>query len=227
MSKSNEMLEAVRLRKAGFSIKDIAKKLHVSPGSVSLWCQGIVLTPAQQFVLKRKQNLAGHAGRQKGADMNKARRVEAIAKARKNAEININTINNRELFYLGLGIYWGEGVKSRTGQAAVVNSDPRILKVMLRWFIECFSVDIDDFRPYVYISIAHRDREKNIMQYWEKNLGIPSIQFKSPIFLKQRPKKKYANHENYYGVVALRVAKSTKLKYEILELLSVLASRLE
>lgn len=227
MSKSNEKLESLRLRRKGLSIKEIAKKLNVSPGSVSLWCQGVTLTPAQQVILKRKQILAGHAGRQKGADMNKAKRTQAMADASIKAETDIQKVSNQELFYLGLGIYWGEGVKSRTGQATVVNSDPRILCVMMRWFSECLAVEKSEFRPYVYISIAHKDREEVIMKYWEKILDLPSTQFKSPIYLTQRPKQKYADHDNYYGVVALRVAKSTYLKYRILSLLSVLSKRLE
>ena len=36
MSKSLEKLQAIKLRREGISIKDIAKLLKVSPGSVSL-----------------------------------------------------------------------------------------------------------------------------------------------------------------------------------------------
>ncbi len=227
MSKSKEKLEALLLRRKGFSIKDIAKKLQVSPGSVSLWCQEVKLTQSQQAILKRKQHLAGQHGRQMGADMNKAKRVKALNLAKAQAEANVVKVSNRELLYLGLGIYWGEGVKSRTGQASVVNSDSRILRIMIRWFRECMSVEVSDLRPYVYISIEHHDRENIIMQYWEKALGLPRSQFKSPIYLKQKPKQKYDNHDTYFGVVALRVIKSTNLKYRILALLSVLTDRLE
>ena len=227
MSKSTEKLEALKLRRKGLSIKDIAKKLRVSPGSVSLWCQEVVLTVAQKNVLKRKQYLAGQQGRQKGADMNKAKRTGALANAEMLAIDEIREVSNRELFYLGLGIYWGEGVKSRTGQTSVVNSDPRILRVMIRWFTECLSVRISDFRPYVYISIMHKKREQIIMRHWEEVLGLPAQQFKSPIYLTQKPKQKYENHDSYFGVVALRVSRSTNLKYRILALLSVLSDRLE
>lgn len=227
MSKGIEKLEALRLRRKGFSIKEISKKLHVSPGSVSLWCQSVILTTSQKSALEKKRYLAGQVGRQKGADMNRAKRASALTLAKEQAESQVKEISNRELFYLGLGIYWGEGVKSRTGQATVVNSDPRILRVMLRWFVECMGVNKEDFRPYVYISEAHRSRESIIMKYWAKVLDLSSRQFKTPIYLAQRPKQKYENHDTYYGVVALRVVKSTNLKYRILALLSVLYTRLE
>ena len=227
MSKSIEKLSALKLRRQGWSIKDIAKKLDVSPGSVSLWCQKITLNKSQQAVLKAKQTAAGMRGRQMGADMNKAKRLTAMSLAEDTAMANIQSVTSRELFFLGLGIYWGEGVKSRSGQATVVNSDPRILKIAMRWFCDCLEVESSEFRPYIYISILHRDREEEIMNYWVKILSLPGSQFKSPIYLQQKPKQKYENHDSYYGVIALRVAKSTNLKYRILALLNVLAVRLE
>ena len=227
MSKSAEKLAALALRRQGVSIKDIAKQLQVSRGSASLWCQEIVLTKKQKLVLKQKQTDAGARGRQIGADMNKAKRSAALDVAKQQAEVEFTTITHRELFLLGLGIYWGEGIKSRTSQAAVVNSDPKILQVMIRWFCECLLVKKSDFRPYVYISDQHRDREKIIMSYWQKTLKLKGVQFKSPIYLHQKPKQKYENHDSYFGVVALRVSKSTNLKYRILAMLQVLGVRLE
>ena len=227
MSKSLEKLQAIKLRREGISIKDIAKLLKVSPGSVSLWCQSIVLTSRQQNILKDKQFLAGQAGRQKGADMNRSKRLKAISDAEVTAELTIKNISDKELFFLGLGIYWGEGVKSRTGQATVVNSDARILRIAKRWFVNCLQVEEVNFRPYIYIAKHHEHRKREIINYWTKALKIPELQFKSPIYINQNHKQKYEDEDSYYGVVALRVSKSTDLKYRILALLKVLNKRLE
>ena len=227
MSKGIEKIKAVQLRRKGWSMKEISRELNVSKGSVSLWCQGIVLTKSQMKLLKDKQIMAGHVGRQKGADMNRVKREQAIADAKIFAINEVNCLDTKDLFYLGLGIYWGEGVKSRSGQASVVNSDPRILKVMMRWFEECLTVSKSDFRPYVYISSQHKDRENIIIKYWQKVLDLPESQFKSPIYIKQKHKKFYENHDKYFGVVALRVSRSTNLKYKILALLETINERLE
>jgi hypothetical protein len=227
MSKSKEILQAQQLRRQGWSIKDIAKKLKVSRSSASVWCREIHLTKKQKEVLLQKQIEAGSVGRLKGALSNQIKRENAIAEARNAAMQQIQCVTNSDLFYLGLGIYWGEGVKSRSGQAAIVNSDPRILKTMIRWFIECLGVNRAEFRPYVYISAHHKPREKLIMAYWEKELCLPASQFKTPIYIEQRPKQTHQNHNSYFGVVALRVLKSTNLKYRILSLLEVVNQRLE
>lgn len=227
MSKTKEMQKARILRKKGWSIKDIAEKLHVSRSSASVWCREICLTEKQRKKLEQKQIIAGSVGRQKGADSNRNKRIFAINETRKLANTKIKSVTNSDLFFLGLGIYWGEGIKSKSGQASVVNSDPKILKTMIRWFMECMGVEKSEFRPYVYISAHHKYREKVIMSYWENALKLPKSQFKSPIFLKQKNKKAYENHETYYGVVALRILKSTHLKYRILSLLEVAGKRLE
>ncbi len=227
MSKSSEKLVALKLRREGESIKDIAKKLQVSPSSVSLWCQSIVLTDKQLINLRNKQITAGQFGRQKGADANRNKRLQALSDAEVNAKNDIGKISNKDLFFIGLGIYWGEGVKSRTGQAAVVNSDSRIIKISKLWFTNCLSVPDTDFRPYLYISYSHKDRENELMTYWSNVLNLPISQFKSPIYIHQKTKQLYENHDAYYGVLALRVLKSTNLKYKILAMLNVLNERLE
>lgn len=61
MAKVKERNKAIALRKQGQSIKDIARLLGVSKGSVSLWCQDILLTAKQKEVLNNKQIVAGAA----------------------------------------------------------------------------------------------------------------------------------------------------------------------
>ena len=60
MAKSKERLAAVILRRKGASIKEIAKILNVSRGSVSVWCKEVKLTEKQIEKLREKQIAAGH-----------------------------------------------------------------------------------------------------------------------------------------------------------------------
>jgi Homeodomain-like domain len=227
MSKSTEKLLALQLRRKGESIKDIAKRLKVSRGSVSLWCQEVALTPAQRQRLKKKQIAAGQPGRVQGAQMNKQKRLDAISRWDREGVNELGTLSKRDLLMLGIGLYWGEGIKSRTGQTAMVNSDPNVLKVAKKWFELCLGVSSQEFRPYIYIASQHKSRETVIVEYWSKVLSIPKSQFKSPIYIPQKPRQKYENHDTYYGVIALRVAKSTNLKYRIQGLISASAKTLE
>jgi predicted transcriptional regulator len=220
MSKVQEKSDALKLRKKGMSIKDIASQLGVSKGSVSVWCQNIALTRKQQSVLKQKQITAGHAGRVKGAQMNKQKRIDVIEKHIYIAKQELGTLSARDLLMVGIGLYWGEGVKSRGSGASLVNSDAAILQIGKRWFQECLHVSTDDFRPYVYISKTHADRASAIISFWSKTLNIPKNQFKGPFYTASHTKRVYQNRDTYNGVVALRVQKSTDLKYRIQGLIS-------
>lgn len=227
MSKSDKKLEALSLRRQGNSIKDIAKALNVSRSTVSVWCQEVSLTEAQKEYLFNKQVSAGNAGRQKGAEVNRQKRIAALDEAALFADKRIKVVSKEQLLFIGLGLYWGEGIKSRSGPAAIVNSDPKVLKVAKLWFLECMEVTSSDFRPYIYIARQHIDREEIIIKYWVKELGIPRSQFKSPIYINQKPMQKYENHDSYYGVVSLRILKSTNLKYRIMALLEGVSKILE
>lgn len=215
MSKSAERIQARILRKKGESVKEIAKKLDVSSGSVSIWTQDLVLTEVQQKFLRERQIAAGHKGRMMGAETNREKKRVRISVAKEQAVIDIEKLSKESLFYIGLGLYWGEGVKTTSGSLAISNSDPRVIQLMVRWFSECFDVEKTSFMPRVFISDIHRDREEVITKFWVKTLGIPRAQFKNMIFL-NKGKKVYENRDVYYGVLALRVAKGGDIRYRIL-----------
>lgn len=216
MAKPKKRLQALELRRRGMSIGTIAKTLGVSKGSVGPWCLSVVLTPIQRRRLQKLQIAAGHRGRILGAEMNRQKRLARIAYYEKEAEKLVAPFSKRDMLMLGIGLYWGEGVKSRSGSPAVVNSDPSLVLFAKRWFENCLGVKKEDFNPYIYISEHHRSRERKIMRFWSTLLQIPPSQFNRIIFLKGRPKKVYENHDSYYGVLTLRVRKGSELKYRVL-----------
>lgn len=215
MAKSEEKMRALALRREGKSNKEIAKQLGVSPSSVSLWCRDIILTAEQAKNLKTRQIAAGYRGRMIGAATNRDKRLAKIENARQEAFSNITSLSKDSLFYIGLGLYWGEGTKSGSGSLAVANSDPRVIVLMMRWFSECFGIERDRFMPRVFISDTHRDREEIITDFWVNTLNLPHSQFRRMIFL-DKGKKIYENRNMYYGVLALRIAKGGDIRHRIL-----------
>lgn len=196
-------------------MKNIASTLRVSKSVVSLWVRDIVLTKHQKEKLRAQQISAGHRGRLLGAEWNRNQKVLRIEKAVREAKSKLKTLSRRDLFVLGLGLYWGEGSKASDGTVAVVNSDPYIILLMVRWFHECWRVDKKRLQPRVFISDIHKDREETITRYWVRTLKIPRAQFRRMIFLK-KGKKVYENRNMYYGVLTLRVARGAELRHKIL-----------
>jgi transposase len=173
MAKPEKKQEAFRLHREGVGIKEIAMCLNVSRGSVGMWVRDLELTRSQQSALREKQIAAGLSGRLKGAESNKQKRLDTVRHAQIIAEERITSLSKEALFYLGLGLYWGEGSKTSTSGLGVTNSDFRVIQIMTRWFSECFSIEPERFQPRVFISDTHRDREEIITSFWEDSLGIP------------------------------------------------------
>ena len=134
MAKSKQKLEAIVLRRRGESVNAIAKKLSVSKSSACAWTRDVILTPSQQRVLNQRQIAGGHAGRVRGADMNRRKKQERIAFAETEAKERLSILSDKEIFAIGLGLYWGEGTKASDGTVAIVNSDTRINEFRIRWF---------------------------------------------------------------------------------------------
>lgn len=222
MAKSEERLEARALRRKGWSVGAIAKELGVSKSSASSWCVDIVLTREQRKQLIENSKAGSLKGRFIGVAMNRKKKMVAISVARERGKKEIKRLSQYERMLVGLGLYWGEGVKADKSQLAIVNSDPRLIYFMYKWFRKVFGVKKSEFRPRVFINAIHRPREQKILKFWSALLNIPPGQFGGMIFLNVKNKKVYENYDSYYGVLALRVRKSISLKYRILGLIEAL-----
>lgn len=211
MSKPEEKKKAIALRRKGKSIKDIARQVGVSRSSVSVWVREVKLSQAQRALLHEKKVEGGHVGRMKGAERNKQQRLDRLARYKKDSVNEIAELSLQDLFFLGLGLYWGEGFKARGGSAGFSNSDPRVIQIMIMWLEQCMHVSRNRLRVQVFINDIHRDREKTIRHYWMNVTGLPAQQFAKIIFL-AKAKKFYENKNSYYGVCAVRILKGTEIK---------------
>src|SRR3989338_2011279 len=222
MAKSIKKLIAFKLRRKGKSIKEIAKLISVSKSSVSIWCRDIQLTPKQKLNLQKKMIKAGHLGRLRGALTNKMKKEKRLHFYTELARKKVGKLTNRDLSIAGLGIYWGEGSK---GKYSFANSDPLMVIFMSKWLQKYMRVKKDDLSPRVYINEIHREREKKVLRFWATLLDLPKQQFSKTVFIKARQKKTYANHDSHYGILTLRVAKSTNLSYYVLGMVDVLRNK--
>ncbi len=66
--KTTEQARARKLRSKGFSIKEIAEKLKISKGSVSIWVRNITLDHTQKQRLSKREKLGGIKGREKSLE---------------------------------------------------------------------------------------------------------------------------------------------------------------
>ena len=132
MAKFKEKLEARRLRKQGGSIKVIAKKLQVSPSSVSYWCRDVKLSPTQIKILEKRARDPHYGRRLEYALAQQRKRIEKTKKLKEQGRKDIGNLNKRELFLVGAALYWAEGFK-KDNQAGFASSDPDMIRLFLSW----------------------------------------------------------------------------------------------
>jgi len=218
MAKFKEKIIALKLRKEGNSIKDIAKKLRVAKSTVSKWCRDIELTKKQIQNLAEKMK----AGAYKGARAQYVRRLERIKKCEITGINKIGKLSNRDFLLTGLALYWGEGTK-KNGKVVVCNSDPRITKFMIKWFKKIFKVRSDRFTLRVGINKIHQNRINEVEEYWSKEMVIPRMQFGKTFLIKTKSKKVYNNFSTHFGTLRVEVKKPAEIYCQILGLIKGLS----
>ena len=146
MAHLKEKIQAIKLRKKGNSIGDIARKINVSKSVVSLWCRDITLNDQQIEKLHRKMMVGSYKGRMIFLEKVRNNRKEETLKLNNEGIKEVGSINKRDLLVGGIGLYWAEGTKSLNAeQTSFSNSNPRMILWMIRWFEEVFGVTKDRF----------------------------------------------------------------------------------
>lgn len=176
--------KAVRLRRKGFSYNEILKFVHVGHGTISRWCSKIPLTEEQKKrLLEKKRNTPLIQYLQKQA-------IQSKKEARVWARERINRIldNNELLFNTGVVFYWAEGTKSGDGGIEFTNTDPIIIKIMMKFFREIIDVPNDKFK--IIVRISDKGDVKKAENYWSKITKIPQKNFRKPEILKLKQNSK-------------------------------------
>jgi hypothetical protein len=168
--KFNEKLKAIKLRKAGHSYKEIKKEISVSRSTLSIWLREIELTPKQKARLFSKQEMFLYAG----AKSQQRKRIERTKRIMNQAKKEIAGLLKNPLFLSGIMLYWAEGNK-KTENIKFSNSDPLMIKFMMRWFREICKVPEEKFR--IALHVHELLSRKNAERYWSKLTGIPLKQF--------------------------------------------------
>ncbi len=195
MVKQSLRQRAITLRKKGFSYNLILEKIPVSKSTLSVWLRDIPYKPNKQVQQRVNDGLLKSAQKKQAQ---KARQIKAQhAAARK----DVRFISKRDLFMLGIGLYWGEGEKSFEN-IRFANSDPEIIKVMMKWFRDICTVPDSHFRITVH---AYSDTDiSKAIAFWSSITKISKGQFlKSQI--DKRSGKVIKRGKSPHGTLHIRV----------------------
>lgn len=208
MAKPKKRVEARKLRENGESIKEIARQLGVSPSTVSVWCRDIELTDSQIKKLEKRSRDPNYGERLRYSQKQRRERIKKTKRLKNEGIEEIGNLTKRELFLVGGALYWAEGFK-KDSQAGLASSDPRMIKLILKWLRECCNYGNENLSARVTLNISHKGRIDEVEKYWSDVTGISRSSFQKPYYQKVKWKKTYENPNEYYGVLRIRVRKST------------------
>lgn len=219
MAKSVERLFARELRRGGASIREIAAILQVSKDTASRWCADIQLSPEQVALLIQRDRVGGAVGRAKAAEHKKAERLARFQSLAHVGHCSVNSLSDRELYLVGIALYWAEGSKGR-GRVRLCNSDPKLVLLYIAWLTRSFHIRRNDLTCRLSINAAHQYRQVEIENFWVKQLRIPLCQFTKTTLIRAKQRKVYENMNEYFGVIDVTVRKSANLNYQIVGAIS-------
>jgi len=191
-----EKLEAIRLRKKGFSLNEITREVGVAKSSVSLWVRNIDLDEQAKSRLLTKIKLGQlNAGESK---RNKVRKDldNYFSAALKNLESE--KLSPEIAKAMCAIIYWCEGAKNPYGGGRFTNSDPKLMATFLYLFRNSFTLDERKFRVCVHLHAYHKKRKQ--LEFWSKVTKIDVCQFIKPF---QKPNTRIRVREGYQGCASV------------------------
>lgn len=181
-------VEAIKLRKKGWSYPRIQKVFNVSRSTLSLWLRDVRLT--QRQINKLVNNSRSVLYRE--AKARQKRRIELTKQIINRAKDEYRMLERSTLFIAGLMLYWAEGAKTLE-RVKFTNSDPAMISFMMRWFRNFCQVPERRFRIGLHIHELHC--RKDIEKFWSRIVRIPLNQFHKtyikPTSLKHRKKPLY------------------------------------
>ena len=211
--KLKEKERAIELRKKGYSYSEILKEISVAKSTLSLWLRSVGLAKKQKQRLTEKRLTA----LKRGWEACQKKRILITQKIKKEAKEEIKKINKKELWMIGTALYWAEGTKAkeyrRGEKVSFSNSDPNMILLFLKWLKEICLVSPSHLIYELYI---HKNADwKEAQKYWAQILSIPLNEIR--IYFKKH--KTFTKRKNvgkkYYGVMRIKVRRSTNLNRKI------------
>lgn len=185
--KAEERKLARELRRKGCSVRAIAHQTGCAKSSVSKWVRDIILTDQQIEQLRFNQD----KGRALAAKHpNSPRNKWALIRERIicDSARDLGVFCSPEVLKIvGAALYWAEGYNASRNCVVFSNSNPGMIRVMMRFFREVCQVPAEKFRGKVAIHPHLNIRDA--VGYWSGISGIPLHQFYKPLLAVSRSSK--------------------------------------
>ncbi|OUC84320.1 hypothetical protein [Streptomyces swartbergensis] len=200
--------KARELRLQGWTYDQIQVELGCSKSSISLWVRDLPKPERRQRTREEASAIA-----KRGWEAKLRLREEERQRTRAVATREIEHLSDRELFLVGVGLYWAEGAKSkpyrRRERVIFVNSDPGMITVFLAW-LDLLGVERERLKFAVHV---HESADvAGAEQFWADHVGIDRAALLKTTLKKHSPSTNRKNtNEGYYGCLRVDVRRGADL----------------
>jgi len=208
--------KAIILRKKGLTYSAILEKVPVAKSTLALWFKEVKLSnPQYQRITQKKLDAAMRGGLAK-----RNQRIKKTYEIVHKAEKEIGKLSKRELWLIGITLYWGEGSKEKDchpgSRVSFTNMDKNMIHIFLKWLKLC-KIEDDEIIFDIYIHENHKKRVEEIKNYWSKITDFPTSKFDHIYFKKDKgnTKRKNVTPDKYYGIMKIVIKQSSTFLREI------------
>jgi transcriptional regulator with XRE-family HTH domain len=206
-AKDDLRARARELRLQGWTYDRIEAELGCSRSSVSLWVRDL---PRPE---RKRTPEEAAANARRGWEAKLRIRDEERQRTKAAAKQAVGDLSPRELFLVGVGLYWAEGGKDkpyeRRENVTFVNSDAGMIEVFLAW-LDLLGVERERLR---YSVMIHETADvTGAEEYWADLVGADRSQFNKTTLKKHNPRTARKNiGASYRGCLAIKVLKGADL----------------
>lgn len=184
---SNKNLRSliIHLRKSGKTYSEIRAIYSVPKGTLSYWLKDVIIPEKERMRMQKR----AYEKWKKGNKIFIERGIAEAKKIRDNAKRKAaEEIKNIDLKQIGSALFWAEGGKKQRNHIRFCNSDPEIIKIMMRFLREICHITDGKIkaRAHIYPQMNYQ----KIIKFWSKTTGLPKKNFYTPQFQISRASKK-------------------------------------
>jgi hypothetical protein len=186
-------------------VKELARLLGVSAGSISLWVRDIDIHPEQR---RRNMSRAGKVRGDAWRELNRERRRLYQEEGRRRARLNEPT------HLAGCMLYWAEGSKGRNS-LVLTNSDPNMLRFFRFFLRESLEVPDDDLSVTLNVYLGNGLSLEQIEGHWLDILELTRSSLRKHSINHFPTSSSGTKRSLPYGVCTIRARRSTRLLQHI------------
>ncbi|MFH2019273.1 MAG: helix-turn-helix domain-containing protein [bacterium] len=167
-------VRAIELRKKGWSYSAIKKELGIAKSTASSWLNKYPLSHDQldKLLFHNERRIEKFR-----ATMAKKKQL-LFDEAVRNQEMMIGDLTLKELYLIGLALYWAEGGKTIYSELSISNTDPRMIRFCLEWLRRAIHYPNENIRIKLHL---YRDMDiETEIQYWMRITGLGKKHFSKP-----------------------------------------------